>query len=228
MSMGSFSWRKFNFAVKMRKRNFYLLLQATDDDGKGQTTSVSLRIALADANDSPPKFQQSTYRTVIDEGAEKFVPELRIVARDKDKTSKITYSIVGGNEMTIFDINPNTGEITVADKGPVDITNATHDWVALTVRASDGTFTDDALVNITVRDVNNNAPIFLHDLYTASIPELSPIGQTLLFVLFLFSPRNADVTCSTPARGSNNCPRRTIPNGFCIRDKLNLEKVLKT
>ncbi|XP_015514773.1 cadherin-87A isoform X1 [Neodiprion pinetum] len=158
---------------------YFLTYKATDDDGKGQTTSVSLRVGLTDANDSPPQFLQQKYRAVIDEGAEKFEPELKVQARDKDKTSKISYTIVGGNEYDLFAIDTDTGEIKIAHKGPLDVTNTTHDWIALSVQASDSTFTDTAIVNITVRDVNNNAPQFAEDLYTASIPEVSPIGTVI-------------------------------------------------
>lgn len=135
-----------------------------------------MKIALTDANDSPPHFLQNKYRAVVDEGAEKFEPELKVQARDKDKTSKITYTLIDGNKMGLFSIDPDTGVITIANKGPVDITNSSHDWIALTVQASDGAFTDNTTVNITVRDVNNNSPVFPHDLYTASIPELSAPG----------------------------------------------------
>lgn len=134
-----------------------------------------MRISLIDANDSPPRFLQDKYRAVVDEGAEKFEPELKVQARDKDKTSKITYAMVGGNELGLFAVDADTGEITI--KSPVDMTNATYDWIALTIQASDGIFVDSALVNITVRDVNNNAPVFPHDIYTASIAEISPIGK---------------------------------------------------
>ncbi|CAL1682791.1 unnamed protein product [Lasius platythorax] len=160
-----------------QQTEYFLTYKATDDNGEGQTTSVSLRISLIDANDSPPRFLQDKYRAVVDEGAEKFEPELKVQARDKDKTSKITYALVGGNELGLFAVDPDTGEITV--RNPVDMTNATHDWIALTIQASDGIFVDSALVNITVRDVNNNAPVFPHDIYTASIAEISPIGTVV-------------------------------------------------
>ncbi|XP_024937586.1 cadherin-87A isoform X2 [Cephus cinctus] len=158
---------------------YFLTYKATDDDGKGQTTSVDLLVRLFNANDSPPRFLQEKYRAVIDEGAEKFEPELKVQARDRDKASQITYSLVGGNDQGLFAIDPDTGEITIANKSPLDVTNATRDWIALSVEASDGTFTDTALVNVTVRDVNNNAPVFPHDLYTASIPETSAIGTVV-------------------------------------------------
>lgn len=98
-------------------------------------------------------------------------------ARDKDKTSKITYSIVDGTDHGLFAIDQDSGEITIRNKGPTDLKNSTRDWIALEVQANDGTFVDFATVNITIRDVNNNAPVFLHDFYTASIPEIDPIGK---------------------------------------------------
>ncbi|EFN85300.1 Cadherin-87A [Harpegnathos saltator] len=162
-----------------QQTEYFLTYKATDDNGEGQTTSVSLRITVADANDNPPRFLQDKYRAVVDEGAEKFEPELKVQARDKDKTSKITYALVGGNELGLFAVDPDTGEITIKNGSPVDMTNATHDWIGLTIQASDGIFVDSALVNITVRDVNNNAPVFPHDIYTASIPEISPIGTVV-------------------------------------------------
>ncbi|KAK0157779.1 hypothetical protein PV328_011474 [Microctonus aethiopoides] len=154
---------------------YFLNYKATDDDGNGQTTTVSLRVSLADANDSPPHFLQPQYRAVVDEGAKKFEPELKVQARDRDKTSKISYKIIDGNDYDFFKIDANTGEIQIANNnGPIYLTNTTtNEWIALIVQATDGMFTDTAIVNITVRDVNNNAPIFPQDVYTASVPEIA-------------------------------------------------------
>lgn len=152
---------------------------------------MSLRISLADANDSPPKFQHSIYRAVIDEGADKFEPPLKVQARDRDKTSKITYSLIEGNKLDIFRIDSDSGEITLAKNAPIDNSNSTdleseRGVIWLTVQASDGSFTDNARVAVTVRDVNNNAPAFDHDLYSASIPELSPVGKTHILINKIF------------------------------------------
>lgn len=67
------------------------ILQATDDDGKGQASVVSLRITLIDANDSPPVCESPLYRASLDEGATSFDPPLIIKARDLDTVSDINY-----------------------------------------------------------------------------------------------------------------------------------------
>ncbi|KAF7987447.1 hypothetical protein HCN44_003209 [Aphidius gifuensis] len=164
---------------------YYLTYKATDDNGNGQTTTVSLRISLADANDNTPIFLQKTYRAVVDEGAEKFEPQLKIQARDRDKTSKLTYKIINGNELNLFNIDNNTGEISIIGNkdGKIYLTNNStnnstsnnNNWIILTVETNDGKYIDTAIVNITIRDVNNNSPIFLNDNYTASVPEIAKI-----------------------------------------------------
>lgn len=44
-------------------------------------------------------------------------------------------------------------------------------------QADDGVYSTVCNVNVTIRDVNNNAPQFLRDNYMASIVENTPIGE---------------------------------------------------
>ncbi|KAL7306286.1 hypothetical protein TKK_0001717 [Trichogramma kaykai] len=160
------------------QHEYFLNFKATDDKGNGQTTSVSLRISLTDANDSPPQFLQKQYRAVIDEGSEKFEPPLKVEARDPDKSSKITYSLAQSNESGLFDIDADSGEITIAKISKSDVySNLKAGTIELTVRASDGLFIDECLLSVNVRDVNNNAPVFLQDHYMASVSELVKPGS---------------------------------------------------
>lgn len=116
------------------------MFQATDDEGKGQTTVVPLRITLIDANDNPPVFNNKNYRAVIDEGAKKFEPELIVMARDADKTSEIKYSILSGNTNNLFNIESDSGKILINDPNGLDMTNVTTDNVVLTIEVSFDTF----------------------------------------------------------------------------------------
>lgn len=70
---------------------YFLSYKATDDEGKGQATVVSLRITIIDANDSPPVCESPLYRASLDEGAIAFDPPLFIKARDPDTVSDINY-----------------------------------------------------------------------------------------------------------------------------------------
>lgn len=154
--------------------NFF---KATDDDGKGQTTTVPLRITLTDSNDNPPVFSQAIYRAYINEGSVKFEPELFVEANDADKTSHVTYSIISGNDEELFSIDSKTGKIKVANNKGLEIRNDTDNVIALTVMASDGKYTSTAMVNITILDVNDNYPMFTTENYLISIPEDLPVGK---------------------------------------------------
>ncbi|XP_067010919.2 cadherin-87A [Anabrus simplex] len=158
---------------------YYLSYRATDNDGKGQSTVVPLRITLLDSNDNSPQFVSSSYRVAIDEGATHFEPPLQVLARDQDKTSEIVYSILEGNINNMFSINPHSGEITVNSPNGIDMTNTSTDHITLIVQASDGTFASTTSVHIMVRDVNNNAPFFERESYVAFIEEDTPIGTSV-------------------------------------------------
>jgi hypothetical protein len=58
--------------------NLFICLQATDDDGNGQSAVVSLMISVSDSNDNPPQFTNQNYQITIDEGANKFEPPLQV------------------------------------------------------------------------------------------------------------------------------------------------------
>ncbi|EEB19942.1 conserved hypothetical protein [Pediculus humanus corporis] len=156
-------------------KNIYdLTYKATDDEGKGQSNQVSLRISLKDDNDNPPVFERSQYQTVIDEGSNKFQPPFKITAHDKDETSQIEYYIVTGNVNNLFSLDPHSGEITVTDKkNGLNMTGVSNNVIELVVQATDGKYSSNATVSITVNDVNNNAPVFQESQYHATILENS-------------------------------------------------------
>ncbi|PSN52632.1 hypothetical protein C0J52_14597, partial [Blattella germanica] len=161
------------------KQRYYLTYKATDDDGKGQSAVASLMISVVDSNDNPPQFTNQNYQITIDEGANKFEPPLRVEARDADKTSHITYSIIEGNVNNLFSIDPYSGELSVSNRHGLDMTNVSSDVITLTVEANDGIFSSVATVNITVHDVNNNHPVFGRESYVASVQEDTPIGTSI-------------------------------------------------
>nr|CAD7400227.1 unnamed protein product [Timema poppensis] len=158
---------------------YYLNYKAMDDNGKGHSTVVPLMIQVIDANDNPPQFLSQNYKVTIDEGATKFDPPLRVQARDPDKSSEITYYILEGNINNLFAIDMHSGEITVVNALGLDMTNVSSDIIYLVVEAKDEKFSSTATVNISVRDVNNNQPLFTRESYVASIQEDTPVGTSV-------------------------------------------------
>nr|CAD7588330.1 unnamed protein product [Timema genevievae] len=159
--------------------NIIVVFQAMDDNGKGHSTVVPLMIQVIDANDNPPQFLSQNYKVTIDEGATKFDPPLRVQARDPDKSSEITYHILEGNINNLFAIDMHSGEITVVNALGLDMTNVSSDIISLVVEAKDEKFSSSATVHISVRDVNNNQPVFTRESYVASIQEDTPVGTSV-------------------------------------------------
>ena len=95
--------------------------------------------------------------------------------------NNITYSIIGGNDLGNFTINPSTGEVGLA--APLDyeaIPASMAGRFELTVMAQDRgvpalSSTADVIIN--VEDLNDESPYFQPELYTASIPENSTGGM---------------------------------------------------
>ncbi|KAK4292814.1 hypothetical protein Pmani_034453 [Petrolisthes manimaculis] len=159
---------------------YFLSFRATDDGGEGHTTVVPVRVTLKDSNDNPPKFSRQQYRAVIDEGAPDFDPPLYVMAEDPDTTSRVVYSLVGGDPTGLFTIDPNTGRITVANTTTgLDMSHLKTDYIILTVEASDGEGSHTANVRVSVRDANNNAPVFSKPQYSAAVQENAEEGSVV-------------------------------------------------
>ncbi|XP_045767509.1 cadherin-87A isoform X2 [Maniola jurtina] len=161
------------------RKDYFLQYKATDDDGAGQMTVVSLQISLTDSNDNPPIFVTPVYRASIDEDAVKFEPELLVQARDVDTTSDIRYSIAYPPDSPFW-IEPITGRISV--RGGAILNSTEENRIVLTIVATDGVHNATCKVEITIRDVNNHEPAFDTDKYDASIAEDAAIGTEVAAV----------------------------------------------
>ncbi|KAM6933567.1 protocadherin Fat 3-like [Xenentodon cancila] len=142
---------------------------------------VNVTITVLDINDNPPVFEHRDHLTTVPEDVQVGTEVLRVFAASKDigTNAEITYSIRSGNEHRKFHIHPKTGAVLVAQ--PLDYETC-RDYF-LTVEARDGgtpTLSTITMVNINVTDVNDNAPIFSHDLYTAVVSEDANIGQFVI------------------------------------------------
>ncbi|XP_064554769.1 cadherin-87A isoform X2 [Drosophila montana] len=159
---------------------YFLSYKATDDNGQGQTSVVSLRISVSDANDSPPVCESPLYRASVDEGAFVFDSPLVVKARDADTMSSISYRIIGSPQIeSIFDIGKRSGQISIRPNASLDVTNLKSEQLIFVVEANDGLFTANCGVNITVRDVNNHVPSFQQQNYSAIVEENAEIGTSV-------------------------------------------------
>lgn len=133
-----------------------LRLRARSRDGAAGSyvySSEFLSSAIAVAVNGPPTVVgdgDAAPNSVMD-GATSGTVGVTALASDPDGAS-VSYSILSGNGLGWFAINAATGVVSVAAGASVQYEVAQS--VALTIRASDGTFTNTGNVTINVVDVN--------------------------------------------------------------------------
>ncbi|XP_066592660.1 fat-like cadherin-related tumor suppressor homolog isoform X2 [Prorops nasuta] len=179
------------------KAMYNVTVQA-QDQGTPQLVSVAtLIVNVQDINDNPPEFASKFYYAKVPEIYAVGTEVVRVLATSKDTgvNAEVYYSIVGGNEQKKFQIDTDSGVITIAE--PLDYERA-RDYF-LTIQAVDGgipPLNNHATVNITITDSNDNPPVFSEVSYRASIREDAKVGDnvTQIFATDLDSEENGQVS----------------------------------
>ncbi|KAJ8022829.1 Cadherin-23 [Holothuria leucospilota] len=142
------------------------------DGGIPQRSSANpatVSIVLMDINDNDPVFSSSVYEFSI---AENYKPSIlvevgRVMAMDIDTGIVTSYSFVNPLDFEGFTMNPNSGAIVTS----LSFDREEKALYEGEVRAQDGRRDALAFVRITIRDVNDNAPVFDEGLYIGVILE---------------------------------------------------------
>lgn len=95
---------------------------------------------------------------------------MQIIATDldSDKNGEITYSIIRGDHREQFEIDPDTGYISVAE----ELDRETTSSYVLEILAKDNgvaVLSQQTLVNIQITDANDNPPLFSKSNYTTVV-----------------------------------------------------------
>eukprot|EP00794_Sanderia_malayensis_P006804 gene6804-7572_t len=190
---GNFQLEKFgenNYFFKVvtkldreKTSKYVLRFQASDDGNPQLTSSYTLVVNVTDKNDNKPVFKQSVYSGNITEGCPlgTYVADPIAVDVDLGLNSKITYSILSGNERNWFKISSFSGLITT-NSADIDYDALTDPFMLLHILAKDqGTpsLNSTAILNITIQDVNDNTPMFNKSVYSINVNE-SVIANSLL------------------------------------------------
>ena len=166
----------------------YLLVVEVMDYGLVQLTSTAIvNVTVIDVNEFPPVFTELQYATEIYENHSIGNSVLTVSTTDADSglNSLITYSIIAGNELQHFYIEPYTGEIIVSRE--LDYENITG--YELEIYATDnGDIVETRLnstvnVTISILDVNDNTPEFMNGSYTADVLENATAGTEIITLL---------------------------------------------
>ncbi|XP_053598514.1 fat-like cadherin-related tumor suppressor homolog isoform X2 [Microplitis demolitor] len=179
------------------KEIYNLTVKALDQGTPQLFSTAKLIVNVQDINDNPPEFTSKSYFASVPEIDQVGTEIARVLAESKDTgiNAIVYYSIIGGNEHKKFNINNQTGVITIAEQ--LDYERA-RDYF-LTIQAIDAgipPLSNYATVNITVSDCNDNAPIFNQLSYRASVREDAPVDEqvTQVFASDLDSSESGEVS----------------------------------
>uniref|UniRef100_A0A671N3C4 Protocadherin Fat 1-like n=1 Tax=Sinocyclocheilus anshuiensis TaxID=1608454 RepID=A0A671N3C4_9TELE len=175
------------------KDNYLLNITATDGTF---TAKAVVEVKVLDANDNSPICEKSFYMESVPEDSPAGRLILQVSATDADirSNAQISYELLGaGSEH--FSIDSETGEL----KTLLPLDREEEEAHKMKVRALDGggRFCE-AEVEITVEDVNDNAPQFTSDPYTFTVFENTEINTPVarLYASDLDTGSNAEVLYS--------------------------------
>lgn len=143
-------------------------------------------VKLHDINDNEPKFDKEVYTAFVPEGSHIGTFVTQVTAQDADDemfgySAKLAYSIKEGHPY--FSVEPNTGIIRTA-LGPTDMDREQREHYQVVIEAKDmagqkGGLIGSTTVNISLTDINDNAPHFKQGIYQFSVPELTKVGSSV-------------------------------------------------
>ena len=163
-------------ALDYDETNFYeYTLTAEDMGDPPRSASITLEITILDTVRDPPVVQGS-YTPSLLEGLGAGTHVATFLCEDSDSEDVLTYSIVGGNSDSVFEIHSESGRIEVAESQILDYEASTSH--TLLVQCTDSyNLTDSASVFVSVIPVNEFTPSFEAAQY--SVPEHSIAGTVV-------------------------------------------------
>ncbi|XP_047493063.1 protein dachsous-like [Penaeus chinensis] len=154
----------------------YMLQVEASDTAHVATTSITVQVV--DENDNTPVFTQQAYQVELPELSASGTSVIRVNATDADAgiNARVTYSLGTASDGGFY-ISERTGVIYTNSSVHY---NPRQPVIQLVVTARDGgrpSLAAVAAVRIQVTDVNDNAPKFSREVYTANVSENAPRGH---------------------------------------------------
>ncbi|XP_035240204.1 protocadherin Fat 4 [Anguilla anguilla] len=148
-----------------------VLLTARDRGSPRRSASMNLTVLVEDVNDNDPAFPRGGYGAAVSEDVSRGTSVLQVHARDPDAgpNGRVRYRLSHSH----FSVDPVRGVVTVT--GGLD-REKSPSYVFSVVAADQGDPPRSAavVVNVTVTDVNDCAPLLTPESITLSVPENTP------------------------------------------------------
>ena len=156
--------------------HYWLVVQAKAGDVQRLHANIHVLITVLDVRDEGPYFNPAVYHPLVLENQPSGTSVVHVKAHDPNSAdSKLTYSIMSGNEQGYFAIN-QSGLITTT--APLD--RETDDKFTLEVYVSDISIpprNTSVIFTVTVSDANDNPPEFVQSSFDVALLNLSTTGN---------------------------------------------------
>uniref|UniRef100_A0A8C0G160 Cadherin domain-containing protein n=1 Tax=Chelonoidis abingdonii TaxID=106734 RepID=A0A8C0G160_CHEAB len=158
--------------------SYRLVVQAADRGTPSLSATSIVTVQVVDVNDNTPTIQPLG-KVEISENAPPGFIVTQVSANDMDLSPALRYSFTqDGNPGMKFAINQHTGVITLVK--PLDFEEIAQ--YRLWISVSDSVHQTEAELTIHVLDINDNPPVFTQYSYQVTVPELTPVGTSVLTV----------------------------------------------
>lgn len=174
--------------------SYTLAIIARDNGIPQKSDTTYVEIIVLDANDNAPQFLRAIYQGTVFEDAPVYTSVLQVSASDRDtgSNSRVSYTFQGGDDGDgDFFIEPYSGIIRTARK--LDRENvATYNLKVFAVDKGVPPLKAAVDIQVSVLDINDNAPVFEKDELYIYVEENSSVGSTL-----------ARISATDPDEGTN-------------------------
>uniref|UniRef100_A0A8D3DX25 FAT atypical cadherin 1a n=1 Tax=Scophthalmus maximus TaxID=52904 RepID=A0A8D3DX25_SCOMX len=156
------------------------LLAQTRHETYEIVASVTINIQVKDLNDNKPAFESDPYEAVVVENLPSGTRVIQVKATDQDSGTNghVVYSLdpkQNSQEIPeLFAVNGETGWVTTLKELDREDTNKYTVAVLATDQGDKVQHTTGASVEVTVADVNDNAPRFTAEIYKGTVSEDDP------------------------------------------------------
>ncbi|XP_078590799.1 cadherin-87A-like isoform X2 [Branchiostoma floridae x Branchiostoma japonicum] len=143
-------------------KSMYRISISASDGGSPSLTSEDaflVHVTVLDVNDNEPEFLQNIYYVTIDEESDIVTNVANITALDADEGSNAEVRYTMFNCAPQFSIDYTTGSMYVQSRLDYENTTFSRSY-SCSINATDGNYTSTALVQVEVRDINDNTPEF--------------------------------------------------------------------